>query len=333
MAAHASASLASIRLKEAGAARIHDNVSMSRGGAGMLMLRRPALGFLAAVSLGTVVPTRDEPASDSTRGATAAHGARILSWGDQGDGTYTAGRTRLPPGTTTGRPISSTVSTWGEDDWPVFGDGGQAVERWKKPGVGHPQPVSRPTTSDEFDAPALSPQWQRNHNPVPEAWSLSARPGWLRLEARPASDLSRARNTLTQKLWDEAGVVDVHLDVRAMANSQRAGLTFVSGSTFGWVGVRMGGGSRRGLWEQGEGPQLFGEEIWLRGRYAGDTARLEYSLDGRTYVDTGLAFPLRFGHWKGARVGVFSYGEQGYVDADYVRYVYSDQPLPDPDAR
>jgi beta-xylosidase len=225
-----------------------------------------------------------------------------------------------------GRACHLLPVKWGEDDWPVFGDGGQTVERWKKPGVRHPQPIARPATSDEFDAPALSPQWQWNHNPVPEAWSLSARPGWLRLEARPASDLSRARNTLTQKLWDEAGVVDVHLDVRAMASSQRAGLTFISGSTFGWVGVRMGRGSRRVLWEHGEGPQLSGEEIWLRGRYAGDTARLEYSLDGRTYVATGVAFPLRFGHWKGARVGIFSYGEQGYVDVDYVRYIYSDQP-------
>jgi beta-xylosidase len=225
-----------------------------------------------------------------------------------------------------GRACHLLPVKWGEDDWPVFGDGGQTVERWKKPGVRHPQPIARPATSDESDAPALSPQWQWNHNPVPEAWSLSARPGWLRLEARPASDLSRARNTLTQKLWDEAGVVDVHLDVRAMASSQRAGLTFISGSTFGWVGVRMGRGSRRVLWEHGEGPQLSGEEIWLRGRYAGDTARLEYSLDGRTYVATGVAFPLRFGHWKGARVGIFSYGEQGYVDVDYVRYIYSDQP-------
>ena len=60
----------------------------------------------------------------------------------------------------------------------------------------------------------------------------------------------------------------------------------------------------------------------LRGR----SARLEYSLDGQTYTDTGAAFPLRFGHWKGARVGIFCYGRDGHVDVDAVRYVYSDQP-------
>jgi beta-xylosidase len=222
---------------------------------------------------------------------------------------------------------------WGEDDWPVFGDGGQTVERWKKPGVGRPQPISRPGTSDEFDAPALSPQWQWNHNPVAGAWSLAARPGWLRLTARPATDMSRARNMLTQKLWDDAGSFEVRLDVGSMANGQRAGVTFVSGSTFGWMGVGMAGGTRRVVWEQGEGPVVAGMELWLRGRYAGDAARLDYSLDGRAYTDTGVSFPLRFGHWKGARVGIFCYGRDGHVDVDYVRYVYSDQPGRDTLAR
>jgi beta-xylosidase len=221
---------------------------------------------------------------------------------------------------------------WGDDGWPVFGDGGRAVERWRKPGVA-PQPASCPRTSDEFDGPELAPQWQWNHNPVAGAWSLAARPGWLRLEARPASDMSRARNTLTQKLWDDAGVFEVRLDVAAMANGQRAGLTFASGSTFGWVGAGMAGGTRRVLWEGGEGPVLAGPDLWLRGRYAGDSARLEYSLDGRAYADTGVVFPLRFAHWKGARVGIFCYGRDGHVDVDYARYAYSGPPGADDRAR
>jgi hypothetical protein len=183
------------------------------------------------------------------------------------------------------------------------------------------------------DGPELAPQWQWNHNRVAGAWSLAARPGWLRLEARPASDMSRARDTLTQKLWDDAGVFEVRLDVASMANGQRAGLTFVSGSTFGWVGAGMAGGTRRVLWEGGEGPVLAGPDLWLRGRYAGDSARLEYSLDGRAYVDTGIVFPLRFAHWKGARVGIFCYGRDGHVDVDYARCAYSSRPGGDDPAR
>jgi len=221
---------------------------------------------------------------------------------------------------------------WGEDGWPVFGDAGRAVGRWRKPGL-PAQPISRPRTSDAFDGPALAPQWQWNHNPVAGAWSLSVRPGWLRLEARPASDMSRARDTLAQKLWDDAGVFEIRLDVGGMANGQRAGLTFVSGSTFGWVGVGMAAGTRRVLWEGGEGPLVGGNDLRLRGRYAGDSGRLEYSLDGRAFTDTGVVFPLRFAHWKGARVGIFCHGRAGYVDVDYARYVYSDQPSSETPAR
>ena len=221
-----------------------------------------------------------------------------------------------------GRVVHLQPVQWGDDDWPVFGDAGRPVARWKKPAVARPQPAGRPAASDEFDGKALGLQWQWNHNPVPEAWSLSARPGWLRLKARPASDLTRARNTLTQKLWDDAGVVDVALDTRGMADGQRAGFTFLSGSAFGWVGVAMQGGVRRIAWDGGEGPALTGDAVWLRGRYVGDAARLEYSLDGRSYTDTGAAFTLKFAHWKGARVGLFCYGRRGSVDVDSVRYRY-----------
>ncbi len=41
-------------------------------------------------------------------------------------------------------------------------------------------------------------------------------------------------------------------------DGQRAGLAFISGSSFGWVGVGMRGGTRRIQWEQGEGPALAG---------------------------------------------------------------------------
>jgi len=212
--------------------------------------------------------------------------------------------------------------TWGADGWPVFGDGGVTVEHGKKPAVKGTHPVTRPQTSDEFDRPTLSPQWQWNHNPVPGAWSLTERRGWLRLRGLPAPALAQARNTLTQKLWDDAGTVDVHLDVSALVDGQRAGFTFMSGSVFGWIGVGQEAGKRRIVWDQGEGPAVPGREVWLRGTYEGDVARLAYSLDGRTYEDAGVTFTLEFGHWKGARVALFSHGGPGRADVDYFRYRY-----------
>ena len=204
----------------------------------------------------------------------------------------------------------------------MFGEGGRTVDRWKKPSVGSSPPIGRPAASDEFDGPGLSPQWQWNHNPVPEAWSLAARPGWLRLEARPASDMSRARNTLTQKLWDDAGVVDVRLDVSGMADGQRTGLTFISGSAFGWVGVGDERGPRRILWDQGEGPALAG----TRSGCAGGTREISPGSSTASTVDPGPTPESRSRSpsptGRGRDSGSSATGGGGRVDVDSVSYRY-----------
>jgi beta-xylosidase len=212
---------------------------------------------------------------------------------------------------------------WTDDDWPVFGDNGQSVNTWKKPNVGRAYPISRPQTSDEFGDKTLSPIWQWNHNPVPEEWSLTARPGWLRLTAKPAAMLNVARNTLTQKIWDDAGLIDVKIDAALMKDGQRAGFAFMSGSDFGWIGVGQENGVRKIMWDQAEGPVLQGRDVWFRGIHSGETGRLFYSLDGKNYVDTGKPFRLFFRFWKGARIAIFSFGpDGGSADFDYVRYRY-----------
>ena len=140
--------------------------------------------------------------------------------------------------------------TWGADDWPVFGDHGHSVDQWKKPYVGRASPIHHPQRSDDFNDPVLSPIWQWNHNPVNDAWSLTARPGWLQLKALPATGLSDAHNTLTEKLWGQAGVIDTKFDVSAMTEGQSAGFAFMSGDVFDWVGVTQSDGVRRITWDE-----------------------------------------------------------------------------------
>jgi beta-xylosidase len=214
--------------------------------------------------------------------------------------------------------------TWGSDDWPIFGDQGKPVDIWKKPRVAHPGPPSLPQTSDEFNAAAMNPIWQWNHNPVDTAWSLTEQKGELRLKALPAADLSHARNTLTQKLWDEFGTIETRLDLGGMADGQRAGLTFFSGNVFDWVGAERTAGAWRVAWSEGQGVDLkSGARLWLRGTYQQGKAKLFYSLDGKQWTDTGRDITLRFASWKGARFGCFTYGPNGgHVDFDYVHYQY-----------
>lgn len=209
---------------------------------------------------------------------------------------------------------------WGDDDWPVFGEAGRPVDGGRKPGL-PAGPIQRPQTSDDFSARFLPPQWQWNHNPWGEGWSLTHRPGWLRLRGLPASEPMLARNTLTQKLWDQRGCVDVKLDVRRLSEGQRAGFAFLSGKVFNVVGVQRSQGALRLYADAETGPAVGGEAVWLRGAYDGDQARFAYSLDGRTFTPIGGAVTLKAGQWKGARVAIYCYGDGGgYAEFDSFHY-------------
>jgi beta-xylosidase len=169
---------------------------------------------------------------------------------------------------------------------------------------------------------------------LPEFASLSEHAGWLRLKAQPATDLKNARNTLTQKLWDSVGTIDVKMDISQMKDGQRAGFTFISGSDFGWAGVGQENSERKVMWNGDEGPSLNQNEmnqsvIWLHGVNSGDRGMLYYSLDGKTWSDTGQSFRMIFRFWKGARIGIFSYGPNGgSADFDFVHYNYGASIVP-----
>jgi len=208
---------------------------------------------------------------------------------------------------------------WGDDDWPVFGNDGHTVESGKKPSLPN-GPVGRPQMSDDFNSRTLQPQWQWNHNPGDPAWSLTARPGWLRLHGLPASELKDAHNTLTQKLWGERGTFVAKIDVAALKEHQRAGVTFMSGHVFGAIAVtRAGSGIRVDV--GGAVASLEVPVVWLRASYRGASGRLAFSTDGDNFLDLGSEVPLKFGDWKGARVALFCFGAgDGFADFDEVRY-------------
>jgi beta-xylosidase len=246
---------------------------------------------------------------------------------------------------------------WGRDDWPIFGDEGHAVLGGVKPRTGVASAPSRPAVSDDFHETALLPVWQWNHNPVNEAWSLADAPGFLRLNALPAIPadmLAYARNTLTQKLWDDYGVIDVTLSTSRMTDGQRAGLTFISGNEFACIAVESGDGIKHLLTISSppkpkstkakttqpsthssaptppprpgptfKGPEV-GETVTLRATYEKDgTGRFSYSTDGVTFQPIAGKALLHFADWKGARIGLFSYGPTpGAADFSHFNYRY-----------
>jgi beta-xylosidase len=230
------------------------------------------------------------------------------------------------------------------DDWPVMGKrlagtyGGEPVAVHPMPDTGIAPTGDRLQDSDEFAAKSLGLQWSWNHNPDDKAWSLSARPGFLRLIAGKALQITTARNTLTQILQGPDRRITARLDVSGLTDGQRAGLSLF-GVRPSWIGVVQEGGTRyltlssAGVETRGEA--LKGKSVQLRAEVTEDQkVRYAYSLDeGKSFQAFGEAIQLaRFSWWKGSRPALFTFtkGEPGgVVDVDWMRL----EPLSKGDAR
>jgi beta-xylosidase len=152
-----------------------------------------------------------------------------------------------------GRVVHLQPMQW-KDGWPVIGedkdgDGvGEPVLRHAKP-AGRDRGVLVPATTDEFSGKALGLQWQWNANYLAAWATLTARPGYLRLAAQPASDGASLRElpfVLTQKFPAPVFSADASItlggtrDAAGGADGQRAGLV-VLGIRYAWVGLRREG--------------------------------------------------------------------------------------------
>lgn len=216
-----------------------------------------------------------------------------------------------------GRVMHLQPAHW-KDGWPVIGvdidmNGiGEPVKVWTKPRTGKKSAISLPQGSDSFDSPELHLQWQFNHNPANDRWSLKERKGWLMLEALKADKLRDSRNMLTQKCIGYEGVASTEMDMSELADGQRAGL-FCAGHVYKSIGVLKENGKRYLYFEDNGNvekvKELSGRKVWFRVTMNARTNQhqLAYSIDHKTFVSCGEPYMLHFGDWKGARVGLFSY--------------------------
>jgi len=230
-----------------------------------------------------------------------------------------------------GRPLSLLPVTWLQG-WPVIGapgaDGiGQMVWRDVKP-INGPALAER-AEPEEFDLPRLSPQWEWNHQPRADMWSLSERPGFLRLRAFPPrkpDELLNAGNTLTRRMMRRpTDRCEARIDISQMVDGQRAGLCHFA-KTFASIGVWQDGGTRTIAFDrQGKtttGPAIKTNEIFLRCSWDIDgNAQFAYSTDGDSFTILGDKHQLAWGNYRGERIGLFCYNNNsvgGLVDVDWV---------------
>lgn len=237
-----------------------------------------------------------------------------------------------------GRMTNISPIFW-DNDWPVWGTPdapGRVPERAVKPIVG--KPFAEPATSDDFSARTLGRQWQWNHNPDDSRWSLSERPGYLRLKATQSDTIWTARNTLTQKGQGPAGRGIVKLDIAGIRTGDICGF-----GTFGKISAQLSvvgrADGKRSLTMRvtdstSEGPRteirvpsilVSGRALWLRTdmNFVKNVGHVAYSLDGKSWTEVGGEFPLKYdwrtGNFQGEQFALSCYNAapgRGYLDID-----------------
>ena len=255
-----------------------------------------------------------------------------------------------------GRVLTVMPCRW-IDGWPMLGDEEGKVPARVRPLVSN-QPETAIVKADDFSEPKLGLHWQWNHNPIDEAWSLTERPGYLRLKTnRVVPTLYLAPNTLTQRMEGPQCSGAVCLDLSKMKDGDCAGLAAFN-SDSGVLTIKKQGKKLTlemseqtcSLTEREKAVEHYDEKvierielqqptIWLRidadfrpqaehkgGMPGADLATFYYSLDGQQWTRIGSDYRMSF-DWRrffmGTKFGIFCYATKkkgGYVDVAQFDY-------------
>jgi beta-xylosidase len=242
-----------------------------------------------------------------------------------------------------GRVLTLSPVRW-IDGWPMLGD-----ENYRVPEIMRPYKSGLPKTGivlpDEFEETKLPLNWQWSHNPVDNAWSLTERPGFLRLKtSRVVPNLYLAPNTLTQRMEGPICSGYICMDLSKMKDGDCAGLSAFNGDS-GVLTVKKIGKKlflemseqkvtlterekavtnvEEKLVETVEITKLVNKKqpkIWLRldgdfrpnGRRGGnDAANFYYSVDGEQWTQIGTKnYRMIFDYrrfFMGTKFGIFNY--------------------------
>lgn len=228
-----------------------------------------------------------------------------------------------------GRIIHLQPVRW-EDGWPLMGNAGEPVLHHAKPGgIATQMPSAAPATSDEFDAPQLGLQWQWSANHKAEWYSLTSRPGWLRLFPQPASNLLNAQtNLLLQKFPARTFQVETELTLEVGQPGDESGVV-VAGEKSVKLGLHHDGTNHWLVLRTDKTleklQRLSFPSVKLRVQvHAGGKCFFSYA-DKAGFVPVPQTFQATKGKWIGAKIGLYSIRQNvdsstGHTDFDYFRF-------------
>lgn len=253
-----------------------------------------------------------------------------------------------------GAPICVVPMKW-ENGWivPAIAANGTGAsmddERmWKnleKPVQGHKRML--PAMSDDFSASSIGKQWLWNHQPRADYWSLTERPGFLRLYAwntlndHPSIDqINLAGNTIYQRYFrNKSNEITIKIDVSSMVDGQNAGMLFANYQRYFAAGICQDGdekfvryyestpvGNNANKYLAVKGCCLPNNIhiVYIRNisDFNGNSEFL-YSTDGKNFIKFGERYQLVTSGHRGFNVGIFNYNNKsakGWIDVDEFEY-------------
>jgi beta-xylosidase len=234
------------------------------------------------------------------------------------------------------------------DGWPMLGDENGKVPLMGEIPLKTCDSGNRLVESDDFSGKQLKIQWQWNHNPVNNAWSLEERKGFLRLKtSRVVDNLYLAPNSITQRMEGPKCSGVVSMDISKMKDGDIAGFSAFNGNS-GLLSIILEGKKkfltmstnvveldnnkavRSVAVEEKARVELKQNMIYLRidadFNLNKDLATFYYSLDNKNWTPIGMEFKMIFDYRKlfmGTKFAIFNYATKavgGFVDVDFFHY-------------
>jgi xylan 1,4-beta-xylosidase len=190
--------------------------------------------------------------------------------------------------------------------------------------------------SDFFTSTTLNPEWSFLGYTLSSTYSLTVRPGWLRLTPKS----STKANTVIKTDAEHSYSLITKVDYNAKATTDEAGLRIINGdeNIFGKMYLSMGSDGNKTICFSFKSTvytikNTFGNVIWLRILRDNHYLTGYYSVDGENWVQVGSRinvetldnYVTNYNGFSGNRQGLYVQGTQG---ADFDLYIYRDAYTP-----
>ncbi len=211
-------------------------------------------------------------------------------------------------------------------DYPV----NKAFSAPKLPDSGIPWMVPK---SDFFDTVQLNPEWSFLGYTPDASYSLTDRPGWLRLTAKNRNK----PNTVIKNDGEHNYALVTKVDFNPASSNDQAGLRIIRGdeksmvklcSTVDENNQQIISFSYNSTVYQT--PNTAGDTVWLRMFRVNHSISGYYSVDGNEWIKVGNSFDISaidsysdFSSFTGTRQGLFVSGSTAYFDYYIYRDAYS----------